>query len=77
MKITGTRSHIFVETEGKVLKISGELTATPAFYADINSINHWEKPYESIKITAKERKTLIEKIKEESNRPGNLTIIFE
>ncbi len=77
MKITGTRSHIFIETEGKILKIAGELTATPAFYADINSINQWEKPSDNIKITEEEKKILIDKIIEESNQPGNIPIIFE
>jgi hypothetical protein len=36
MKITGTRSQIKVEIDDKIILINGELTTTPAFYADIN-----------------------------------------
>nr|WP_292960138.1 hypothetical protein [Muricauda sp. UBA7809] len=46
MIITGTKSNIIVETEGKSLKIEGELTTTPAFYADKDSIKNWESPYD-------------------------------
>ncbi|UII79689.1 Imm74 family immunity protein [Flagellimonas sp. CMM7] len=77
MKITGTKSYIVIETEGKTLKIEGELTTTPAFYADKKSIQNWEKPNESIKITEEEKETLIEKILIESNKDGNVKIIFE
>lgn len=37
-KIEGTRSYILVTFNDKVIKIDGELTLTPAFYADQTTI---------------------------------------
>lgn len=66
MKITGTRSYILVEFDHRSIKITGELTTTPAFYADINSIKHWESPYDNIIITEEEKKLIIKRILQES-----------
>ncbi len=77
MKITGTRSYIIVETDGKSLKIEGELTTTPAFYADKDSIVHWESPYDNIRISDEEKMALIDKIIEEGSKEGNVKIIFD
>lgn len=60
--ITGTRGSIKVEIDDKVLKISGELTTTPVFYADKKSIEHWENPFEEIKISDEEKKEIIDTI---------------
>ena len=76
MKITGTRSYILVEYDYRTLKIEGELTATPAFYADKNSIKFWEKPHDNILITEEEKDEIIDKIIEESKNTG-LKIYFE
>jgi hypothetical protein len=40
MKITGVRSYILVERDVRTLKITGELTTAPAFYADSISIKN-------------------------------------
>ncbi len=77
MKITGTRSHIRVEIEGKVILINGELTTTPAFYADIKSIKKWESPYDKEKITEEEKAELIKKITEESQKEGRIKVYFD
>jgi len=76
MIITGTRSYIIVEIDGKVMKIDGELTTTPIFYADINSIDHWEEPYNKVKLTKMQKTNLIERITKESNKVGNIKIVF-
>lgn len=77
MKITGTRSHIRVEIDGKVILINGELTTIPAFYADIKSIKNWEPPYENEEITEEEKAELIRKITEESQKEGWIRVYFE
>lgn len=77
MKITGTRSYIIVETEGKSLKIEGELTTTPAFYADKDSIKNWESPHDDIRISEDEKMSLIKKIVQEGKKEGNVKIIFD
>ncbi|MCL8008465.1 hypothetical protein M8845_13630 [Gelidibacter japonicus] len=41
---------------GKSLKISGEWTTTPAFYAD--SFDKWEKPFQEEIIESKFKKIL-------------------
>lgn len=64
MKVYGTRSYIIVEYDHRAIKISGELTTEPAFYADISSISNWEPPYESIIVTEEEKQDLIKKVVE-------------
>lgn len=54
--ITGTPSSISVYIDDKILKISGELTATPIFYADKNSITKWEPPHDKVIIDNAEKK---------------------
>ena len=68
MKITGTRSYIIVELFGRRLKILGELTSTPAFYAEKNSIRRWEAPYDNEFITESEKETIIEQILQNDNK---------
>ena len=75
MKITGTRSYILVEFDHRTVKIEGELTTPPAFYATISSIKNWENPYDSIPITEEEKKEIIRRILEENN--PEFKIIFE
>ncbi|ULQ57650.1 Imm74 family immunity protein [Flavihumibacter rivuli] len=75
MKITGTRSYILVEYDYRTVKISGELTLAPAFYAYVDSIYQWEPPYEKNTISEEEKQELIKKVME-SNNP-DFPIIFE
>lgn len=66
-----------VEMEGKSLKIKGELTKAPSFYAEKDSIKNWESPYDNIRISEDEKMGLIEKIVQEGNKKGNVKIIFD
>lgn len=75
MKITGTRSYILVEFDHRTVKISGELTLDPAFYADRDSITKWEFPYDSEEITAEEKEAIIKGVSEQNN-PG-FRILFD
>ena len=75
MKITVTRSFILVEFDHRTVKISGELTSAPAFYASISSIKNWEPPFENIEITDEEKKQIVERVSKENR--GELKIIFE
>lgn len=59
-------SKMEVNFKGKRLIVSGELTTTPAFYADIISIKKWETPYENTSITEDEKNIIINTIAEDS-----------
>ena len=77
MEIIGiNRGKIKVIIDGKSLIITGELTTTPIFYADINSIKNWEYPYEGIKITENERQEIIHSITEKA-KDAAIKIIFD
>jgi Immunity protein 74 len=73
MKITGTRSTVTIEENGKKLILSGELTTEPAFYADRDSIQYWLTEKGNASITEDEKLDLISRIIEES-RKCNFTI---
>lgn len=75
MKTTGTRSYILAEFDHRTVKIAGELTITPAFYASIGSIKNWEPPYDKIAVTEQEKMEIIEKVLEQNN--PDFKIIFE
>lgn len=75
MKITGTRSYILVEFDHRTVKIEGELTTTPAFYAVIASMINWESPYNEIAITDEEKEEIIKRVSEQEN--PEFKIIFE
>jgi predicted transport protein len=75
MKITGTRSTVTIEENGKKLILSGELTTEPSFYADRDSIQYWVTENGKISITEEEKLDLINRIIEES-RKCNFTINF-
>jgi hypothetical protein len=63
MEIIGiNRGKIKVIIEGKSLIITGELTCTPAFYADISSIQCWEPPFENEIIDENTKKWIIDSI---------------
>jgi hypothetical protein len=75
MKITGTRSYILVEFDYRTVKIAGELTTTPAFYADISSIRNWEPPHQNLKVSEQEKNEIIKRVLEQNN--PDFKIIFE
>jgi hypothetical protein len=75
MRITGTRSYILVEFDSRTVKIAGELTTTPAFYASPGSIKNWESPYEKVEITPDEKREIIERVLAHDN--PEFRIIFE
>ncbi len=74
--MTGTRSYILVEFNNRTVKIKGELTTTPAFYANLSSIRNWESPYDTIEVTEDEKKEIVRRVNEE-NRNDQVKIIFE
>jgi hypothetical protein len=75
MKITGTRSFILVEFDYRTVKIAGELTTIPAFYAYIGSIKNWEPPYENLVVTEAEKSEIVKKVLEQNTL--DFIIIFE
>ncbi len=75
MRITGTRSYILIEFDSRTVKIEGELTTTPTFYALVGSIKNWESPYENLEITPEEKGEIIERVLAHNN--PQFKIIFE
>jgi len=67
MKITGTRSYMIVEIRNRKVKIQGELTSAPAFYASAGTIENWEPPFEKIKITEEEKNEIIQEVLAHNN----------
>lgn len=77
MKITGTRSYILIEYEHRILKIQGELTMT-AFYANLNSIDCWEPPFDNVKVINEEKQLIVKTVQKEQDKdPHRLKIFFE
>ena len=75
MKITGTRSYIKVEIDGKVVEIKGELLVG-SFIAYKDTIKNWEHPYESEKIDDAMKQKIIEMVVNETKN-SHLVITFE
>lgn len=75
MKITGTRSYIDVDFGDKSVRIEGELTAEPAFYATISSIKYWKTTSGVIPINNEDRGWIVAQIRRQSN--PQFEIIFE
>jgi hypothetical protein len=65
-----------VSFNNKRIIISGELTLTPAFYADINSMKKWSPPYNEILITDEEKNIIISELTKVS-KWKQLKIYFE
>ncbi|WP_369049341.1 Imm74 family immunity protein [Tenacibaculum sp. UWU-22] len=77
MEILGlNRGKIKVIIGDKSLIITGELTTTPIFYADINSIKNWEYPHNKIIINDEERENIIKQITEKT-KDAAVKIIFD
>lgn len=60
----------------KSILITGELTMTPKFYADIISIKKWESPFEDEIITDEVKKEIIHSI-ERFTRTAKVKVIFD
>lgn len=71
-----TRSEMLVEVNGKKMVITGEGTTIPNFYADIQSMTKWEKPFEDIVVTEDDKNKIINYITQESIVRG-IEVIFE
>jgi hypothetical protein len=70
-----TRGSMIVRYGDKTATIYGELIfEPPTFYAEINSIKKWDKPFDSKEISDAEKKEIIEFISSNSN---TTKIIFE
>lgn len=67
MKIIGTRSYMIVEIKDRKVKILGELTSAPAFYASVSTIENWEPPFEKIEITEEEKKEIVKEVLAHNN----------
>lgn len=75
MKITGTRSYIDVDFGEKSVRIEGELTTIPSFYASISSIKYWNTSDGLIEINESERNWIISEIRQNNN--PEFEIIFD
>lgn len=76
-KITGTRDSVRIEFEdAKILHLTGELTITPEFYADIFSITKWDPPFENEIITEDVKKQIVKSV-EDYNKRTEIPIIFD
>ena len=63
MKITGARSYINIEYNGKVAQFYGELCIDG--FAAIADTMKWLPPYEKDPVTEKERLALMQAVREE------------
>jgi hypothetical protein len=74
MKITGTRSNIFIEYEGKTIIMDGEMVVN-GFYAETNTMR-WKPPFESVPISNElKNKIISDAIKETKDK--DFKIFFE
>lgn len=72
-----TPSKLEILFNKKRVIISGELTTTPVFYANINAFQCWEPPFDKEKITQQEQKDMIAHVTKESKKHGQTIIIFD
>ena len=63
MKITGTRSYIDIENNGKTARFYGELCIDG--FAAIASTIKWLPPYENLPVSETERLSLMRAVREE------------
>lgn len=76
MKITGTRSKIWVDFEdGRIAEIEGEMIVG-GFVAEKCSIEHWKTP-PGVPITASEKQEMIEKVVNKTKDNPKMKIVFE
>lgn len=74
IKITGTRTYIDVNYEGKEVRIMGEMIIG-GFVAYKNSITTWSNPQGEI-IDERTKNDIIEKVIEKTQN-SNMVIVFE
>jgi len=72
-----TPSKLEIRYNNKMVIVSGEMTLTPIFYANINDFFCWSYPFEHEKITEKEREKIVKFITQESQKEGKTKIIFD
>lgn len=76
MKITGTRSKIWVDLEdGRIAEIEGEMIVG-GFVAERDSIKNWQVPA-GIPITASEKQEIIEGVVNKTKNNPKMKITFE
>lgn len=74
MKITGTRTYIDVEDEGRVIRIQGEMIVG-GFVAYKRSMTKWKVP-ENEPVTEEEKINIIDKVIKKTNG-SHMVITFE
>jgi len=70
------RDLIKVYFDKKYILITGELTMTPIFYANISSIVKWESPYEKETIDENVKKEIIESI-QNYTKDSKVKVVFD
>ena len=75
MEITGTRSYIKVGMDGRTVKIRGEMLVG-GFVAYMDTIIHWEPPYEHIMIDEKDKTEIVRRVIQET-KDSDFKIEFE
>lgn len=74
VKITGTRSYIRVEMDGKTVKIPGEMIVG-GFVAFKKAIKEWEKPAHEL-IDEETKEKLIREVVNKT-KDSHMVIVFE
>jgi len=64
MKITGTKSYVDIEINGRTARFGGDL-GIDGFYASIKTMR-WLPPHDQLTVTTEERNALIEAVLKES-----------
>ncbi len=75
MKIEGTSSYITVEIDNKTVRIQGEMLVN-GFLAYVDTIKHWEPPYQRIEIDENTKAKIIRDVIDETKN-SNFVIRFE
>jgi hypothetical protein len=72
-----TPSKLAIYYDSKTVIVSGEVTITPIFYANINDFHYWNHPYDNVKITEEEKQEIIDFITNESCKDRETKILFD
>jgi hypothetical protein len=72
-----TPSKLAIYYNQKTIIISGEVTLTPIFYANIDDFNYWKPPFEKERISEEEKKEIIDFITKDSCKEGKTKIVFD
>lgn len=72
-----SRGTLLLIYDNKELKISGELTfEPPVFYADLSSLNTWEKPAQ-IQLTNEEKENILTYFENQNKDDRQTKVLFE